>query len=262
MRAASVPRPRGPRPSARSATGRHGAEERTGQVGGAGCDKLAICLDGGISTGRESPAGGDGLGEAHQRNAERAGQKLGNKPEAGKGDRRERLGDEAHGRDAKRLQADQPREPNPRAHRHQRSRQTGPQALHRQQSKQRGDGNCQREQRCIRQMVHDTQDIAEETLLRDMHAEQLRHLIEHDHQSDAGLEAGQDRRRDEVGDEADAKRRGRDEENAGERGERRSRSDQLPGSPSGTTIASSVAVRIARVVVELTLRTREVPSRA
>ncbi|MNY63883.1 hypothetical protein D3C86_2009090 [compost metagenome] len=34
------------------------------------------------------------------------------------------------------------------------------------------------------------------------------------------------------------------------------------GFPSGTTSASSLAVRIARVVVELTLSTREVPSRA
>ena len=36
----------------------------------------------------------------------------------------------------------------------------------------------------------------------------------------------------------------------------------LAGSPSGTTMASSVPARIARVVVELTLSTREVPSTA
>ncbi|MNF63812.1 hypothetical protein D3C84_455240 [compost metagenome] len=35
-----------------------------------------------------------------------------------------------------------------------------------------------------------------------------------------------------------------------------------PGSPSGTTTPSWVAVRIARVLVELTLSTREEPSRA
>ena len=35
-----------------------------------------------------------------------------------------------------------------------------------------------------------------------------------------------------------------------------------PGSPSGTTSASWAATRIARVVVELTLSTREVPSNA
>ena len=34
------------------------------------------------------------------------------------------------------------------------------------------------------------------------------------------------------------------------------------GSPSGTTSASWVAVRIARVLVELTLSTREEPSKA
>ena len=35
-----------------------------------------------------------------------------------------------------------------------------------------------------------------------------------------------------------------------------------PGSPSGTAIPSCVPARIANVVVELTLSTREVPSRA
>ena len=60
-----------------------------------------------------------------------------------------------------------------------------------------------------------------------VHAEQLRHLIEHDHEADAGLEAGQDGRRNEIGDEPEAKHGGRDQQASGQRGERRSRRDQL-----------------------------------
>ena len=54
--------------------------------------------------------------------------------------------------------------------------------------------------------------VGEEALLGDVDAEQLRHLIEHDHQPDAGLEAGQDRRRDEVGDEPETQQPRRDQQ--------------------------------------------------
>ena len=77
------------------------------------------------------------------------------------------------------------------------------------------------------QMVRHAQNVAEEAFLRDVHAEQLRHLIEHDHEADAGLEAGQNGRRNEIGDEPEAKHGGRDQQGPGQRGERRSRRDQL-----------------------------------
>ena len=50
----------------------------------------------------------------------------------------------------------------------------------------------------------DADGIEEEAVLRDVDAQQLRHLVEHDHQPDAGLESGKHRRRDEVGDEAES----------------------------------------------------------
>ena len=56
----------------------------------------------------------------------------------------------------------------------------------------RPDG--QREAR-LRQMLHEAQEVAEKALLGDVDAEQLRHLVEHDHQADARLEAGEHRRR-------------------------------------------------------------------
>ena len=38
-------------------------------------------------------------------------------------------------------------------------------------------------------------EVAEEALLGDVDSQQLRHLVQHDHEADAGLEAGQHRRR-------------------------------------------------------------------
>ena len=65
-------------------------------------------------------------------------------------------------------------------------------------------GHRQRQQRGLGQVLHDADEVGEEALLGDVDAEQLGHLVEHDHQADAGLEAGQHRRGDEIGDEAEA----------------------------------------------------------
>ena len=50
-----------------------------------------------------------------------------------------------------------------------------------------------------------------------------------------------------------------DQQHAGQRGQRRGCAVSLTGSPSGTTNPSCAPVRIASVVVELTLSTRDVP---
>ena len=55
----------------------------------------------------------------------------------------------------------------------------------------------------------DAEQVGEEALLGDVDAEQLGHLVEHDHEADAGLEAGQHRRGDEVGDEAETQQAAR-----------------------------------------------------
>ena len=102
-----------------------------------------------------------------------------------------------------------------------------PQTLHRQQRDQCRGGNGQSEHRRVRHVLRHAQDIAKEAFLGNVHAEQLRHLIEHDHKADAGFEAGQDGRRDEIGDEPKPQHGGRDQEGPGQRGERRSCRDQL-----------------------------------
>ena len=50
-------------------------------------------------------------------------------------------------------------------------------------------------------MLHEADQALTDVALRDVDAEQLRNLIDDDHDRDAGLEAGQHRRRDEVGEE-------------------------------------------------------------
>ena len=51
----------------------------------------------------------------------------------------------------------------------------------------------QRDQRRVGKMLHDREQIAEETRLGDVDAQELRHLVEDDHEADARLEAGQHR---------------------------------------------------------------------
>ena len=43
-------------------------------------------------------------------------------------------------------------------------------------------------------MLDEAKHVAEEALFRHVDAEELRHLIKHDHETNAGLKADQDRR--------------------------------------------------------------------
>ena len=138
-----------------------------------------------------------------------------------------------------------------------------PDPLQDQQQDQRHHADDQRDDGGIRKVPDEAQNVAEKAFLGYVNAEQLRHLIEHDHQPDPGLEAGQHRHRDEVRDETEAKHRSHDEQATGQRRKRRRRGDQprrglRPEQPA----PSWAATRIASVVVELTLSTRDVPSSA
>jgi hypothetical protein len=93
-------------------------------------------------------------------------------------------------------------------------------------------------------------------------AQQLGHLVEHDDQPDAGLEAGEHRRGDEVGDEAQAQHRASISITPTSAASVAVAVTSLAGSPSGTTSPSCVPARMASVVVELTLSTRDEPSSA
>jgi hypothetical protein len=76
-------------------------------------------------------------------------------------------------------------------------------------------------------VLRDAQDITEESRLLDVNAEQLRQLVQHDHEPDAGLEAGQHRRGDEVRDEAEAQHGSQHQEHAHHRRERGRGSEQF-----------------------------------
>ena len=95
---------------------------------------------------------------------------------------------------------------------------------------------------------------------RDVEAEELRHLVEHDDDADARLEPDQHRLGDEVGDEAepqDRTPRPGSPPRAASASPTARRS--AAGSPAGTAPARSAPVRMASVVVVLTLSTLDVP---
>ena len=112
-------------------------------------------------------------------------------------------------------------------------------------------------------MLHDAEEVVEEALLGDVDAQELRHLVQHDHESDPRLEAGQHRRGNEVGDESQAHQPRQEQHRADQRGQGGRRRDKLRrvAVRHGQSRAA-VPARIASVVVELTLSTRDEPSSA
>ena len=75
--------------------------------------------------------------------------------------------------------------------------------------------------------MHDAEQVGKEPLLGDVDAEEFGHLVEHDHQADPCLEAGQHRRGNEVGDEPQAQQAGHEQHRADQRGQRGRRRDEL-----------------------------------
>ncbi len=69
-------------------------------------------------------------------------------------------------------------------------------------------------------------EITEEAGLRDVHPEQLRDLVDDDHEPDAGLEAREHRVGDEVGDKPQSEHRRENEQDADQHGERCRRGDE------------------------------------
>ena len=87
--------------------------------------------------------------------------------------------------------------------------------------------HAERQQRGLGDVLGDAQQVGKEALLGDVGAEQLGYLVEHDHQADAGLEAGEHRRGNEVGDEAEAGHPGEHQHRPDQRGQRGGGGDQL-----------------------------------
>ena len=73
-----------------------------------------------------------------------------------------------------------------------------PQSLHSDQNDERRRGNGERRPGRFGDMVNDAQEIGEEAVLVDMDSEQLRHLVQHDHEPYARLEPDQDGFADET----------------------------------------------------------------
>ncbi len=93
---------------------------------------------------------------------------------------------------------------------------------HREPDRERGGGR-------LGQAPEQSEEILEERALREMHAEQLRHLIEHDHDADAGFEPGQHGLRDERGEKPEAQDGCEHEHDADHRGQRSGRAQQRGG---------------------------------
>ncbi len=96
-----------------------------------------------------------------------------------------------------------------------------------------------------------------------MKAQKLRDLVEDDDHADSRFEADEHRLGNEVRDETEPEEPGHDQDRPDEQGQGgRSAQSCAAESPAGTASPSAAAVRIAIVVVELTERTRDVPSAA
>ena len=75
--------------------------------------------------------------------------------------------------------------------------------------------------------MRDAQEVAEEALLRDVDSQELRHLVEHDHEADPRFEARQHRRGNEVGDKPQTHQPRQQQHRADQRGQRGRRRDEL-----------------------------------
>ena len=184
-----------------AAAGRHRAEQRAPEVGGPGRDQLAVRVDRRIFRPREGAARRDRLGEAHERDPERARREVRDQGGIRQRERRESLRNQADRRDAERLQAEVPgrRIPPPTA-----TSGAGEWGQRRSmpiRTSSVAAGHGERDPRGLGDVAGHAEDVAEEPLLGDVDPEELRHLVEHDHEADAGLEAREHRRGDEVGDE-------------------------------------------------------------
>jgi hypothetical protein len=74
--------------------------------------------------------------------------------------------------------------------------------------------------------VSEAQYIAKEAVLLDVQAEELRQLVEHDHEPDPRLESGEHRRRNEVGNESQPQQARQQQHGADECAERRRRREK------------------------------------
>jgi hypothetical protein len=177
----------------------------------------------------ERTARRDGLGETHQRDARSRGPHLRDEVELRPHQRGKSARDAAHHSNAQLLQAQQARRGDAHRDREQGCRcarqealQTEDQCEHYQRQHQSGDGR-------LRHVLEDGKEVAKEPGLLDMDAEQLRDLIDHDHQPDPRLETSQHRLGDEVGDKAQPQHGRERQDDPDQHRQGGARDDQLRG---------------------------------
>ena len=98
--------------------------------------------------------------------------------------------------------------------------------LERHEQPQQRDGQEQRRYRRLRQLLRQRDQVAEEAGLREVDAQQLRELVDDDHEADARLEAGEHRVGDEGGDESQAEERRQPEQDPDQHRQRRRGGDE------------------------------------
>jgi hypothetical protein len=164
--------------------------------------------------------------------------------------------------DAALLQVGQRHQRDPQHHHHQRAGHQGGPAVQGQQHRRGAEREGDRGRVGVAELPQRRPDLGEEVVALDRDAEHLAELAGGDHQPHAGLEAGQHRRGDEVGQVPQAQQPGGRQDGADQQGQQGRGGRRLPGIAGGAGIASAPAVRIEMVEVELTLSGREVPSSA
>ena len=191
----------------RAAAGRHRSEQPAGEIRAAEREQLAVRRRPRLSRRRERARRGNALGKAHERDAGRRRPQDPDELELRtnqRGKAARHCADRGH---ARLTQVERRRRANRQPDREERRRCARREVLQREDQREHRDGHQERRDGRGRKLLDDGQHVAEESGLRDVNAEQLRNLIHHDDQADAGFEPGQHRLGDEVGDEAETKRR-------------------------------------------------------
>jgi hypothetical protein len=175
-----------------------------GQVGRAQGEQLPVGVDRRIVLGGEGPGGRDGLDERHQRDPGRGRQQGAHAGELGQLEPGEAAAHRADQRHPPALQIGQPDQRDPQHHHDQGAghprRPAAQGQQHGEPSQRQGDGGRVR----VAELAQCRPHLGEEVVTLDRDAEHLVELAGRDHQPHPGLEAGQHRRGDEVGQEPKA----------------------------------------------------------
>jgi hypothetical protein len=184
--------------------GRVGLEQPPGQVGRPEGEQLPVGVDRRVGPGREGAGGRDGLDERHQRDPGRGRQQAAHAVEVGQGEGGEAAVHRPDQRDPAALQVGRGHQGDPEDHHDQRAGHLRGPAVQGQQGGQPPEGEGDRGRVGVAQLAQRRPHLGEEAVALDRDAQHLAELAGGDVQPHAGLEAGQHRRGDEVGQEPQA----------------------------------------------------------